>query len=288
MSAASNGCDCACPDPVITEIPGVEGEAGAAGANGTNGTNAYTVTTANFVVPAQGDPVSTAVGSSAWMTVGQNVYVQGAGYFSVTSKSSALQATLTYLADYPENTNAGITINSGAQVSPAGSLPALAAPLPTAITDNTTGTASNTLAAGVGVSIFTFQINANKIASGDLFTNYVPGFAFKILKVDALCNTAVTTTPCGATINLEIGSTNLTGGVVTLSGAYALGAQVNGTAVTANNTGTASDTISIEASGVTAFTEGSFLILVSIQNMDTANAVASLSDHINDLITSLS
>ena len=288
MSAANDCGSCACVTPEITEIPGVEGEPGADGAAGVNGTNAYTVTTANFIVPAQGDSVSVSVGTSAWATIGHSVYVQGAGYFTVASKSSALQATLTYTVDVPENTNAGNTINSGAQVSPAGVMPALASPLPTALTDNTTGTASNTLAAGVGVQTLAFYIDAATIANGDLLTNYVVGYAFKILKFDAYCAKAVTTGAKGATLNLEIGTTNLTGGIVTLAGTYALGAGVNGTTVTANNTGTASDTISIEASGVTAFTEGAWYLILSVQNMDTANAVASLADHTNDLISSLS
>ena len=59
-------------------------------------------------------------------------------------------------------------------------------------------------------------------------------------------------------------------------------------AVTANNVGTAASSISIEvAAGGTVFTSGQGSLLIKIQNMDTANAFASVADHINDLITSL-
>lgn len=289
MSAANDGCQtCACPDPVISQIPGVEGEQGAAGSNGSNGVNAYTVTTASFLVPATGNSVSMSVGSSAWLVVGQIYFVEGAGFFRVVSKSSSVEVTGLYLAGYPANTHAGATINAGAGVSPAGEKPALAASLPTAFTDNSGGTQSNTIAAGVGVYELTFPIDAATIANGDLLTNYVPGHAFKILKVDAICNKAVTTGAKAATINMEINTTNLTGGVVSLSGTYSLGGQINGSVVSANNTGTASDSFSIEASGVTTFVEGSFVFVVSIANQDTVNALASLAKHTNDLITSLS
>lgn len=288
MSAANSGCQtCACPDPVITEIPGVEGEQGAAGADGTNGVNAYTITTANFTVPALGDTVTVAVANTSWMATGQNVFIAGAGYFAVTTISSSVSLILTYLADYPENTNTGAIIAAPAQVSAAGVMPALATPLPTVITDNSTGTASNTIAAGAGIQTLSFYIDAATIANGDLLTDYIPGYAFKILKFDARCAKAVTTGAKQATLNLEIGSTNLTGGVISLSGTYALGAAQNGSAVTANNTGTNADSFSIEASSVTAFVEGSFWLIISIQNMDTANAVASLADHVNDLIGAL-
>lgn len=288
MSAANDGCQiCACPDPVITAIPGVEGEQGAAGTNGTNGVNAYTLTTASFVVPVTGNTVSIAVANSSWMTVGQNIFVQGAGYFSVSSKSSSLQVTALYLIDYPANTNSGSTISSGAQISPSGEKPDFAVPLPSGITDGSTGTASSFISAGVGIQTFQFYIDAATIANGDLLTNYVFGFAFKIEKVDVICAKPVTTGAKGSTLNLEINTTNLTGGVVTLAGTYALGAQVNGTVVAANNTGTSSDTFSIEASGTTAFVEGAFLVVISVRNLDTTNAVASLAGKVNDLIASL-
>lgn len=42
------------------------------------------------------------------------------------------------------------------------------------------------------------------------------------------------------------------------------------------STGSATEKLSIEAASVTAFVEGAFWLIVSIQNMDTADAIASL------------
>lgn len=289
MSATN--CDCACPDPTVTEIPGAAGEAGAAGADGTDGINAYTTTTSDITLPAAAGPVvlATSVAVASWMAIGQIVFISdgtNTAHFSVLTVPSSTSVTLNWL-DYPGDAAGTTVIASGAKISPSGTLPVLAAPLPTALTDNSTGTASNTIAAGAGVTTLAFFIDAATIANGDLLTEYVPGYAFKILKFDARCAAPVTTGAKAATLNLEIQSTNLTGGAISLAGTYAIGAAQAGSAVTAANTGSATDSFSIEASAVTAFTEGSFWLLISIQNMDTANAVASLADHVNDLITSL-
>jgi hypothetical protein len=108
-----------CPTVEVTNIPGAEGADGAPGAAGIN---AFTITTSDFVVPNIGDPVTVQVGNSSWAAVGQNVFIAGAGTFSVTSKLGTGSMTLTYL-DYAGNTHAGETITAGAQVSPAGTQP---------------------------------------------------------------------------------------------------------------------------------------------------------------------
>lgn len=143
-------------------------------------------------------------------------------------------------------------------------------------TDNSTGTAGTTIAAGVGTYTVAFYIEAASIANGDLLTEYVPGHKFKVLKFDARCAKAVTTGAKAATLNLEIETTNVTGGAIALSGTYAIGAAQAGSAITAANTGSATEKLSIEAASVTAFVEGAFWLIVSIQNMDTADAIASL------------
>lgn len=121
MSSPTNCCQ-PCPEVQTVNVPGSPGPDGLPGTNGKDGSNAFTFTTADFVVPAIGSPVTILVLDSTWMTVGQNVFVQGAGYFSVTSKPSNLSATLTYL-NYTGNTNTGNNIVSGAQVSPGGTEP---------------------------------------------------------------------------------------------------------------------------------------------------------------------
>lgn len=154
-----------------------------------------------------------------------------------------------------------------------------------ALTDSTTGTAGTTLAAGAGVFTLSIPITLAQITgAGDVLTNYTPGYKFKILGVHFAVTVAVTTAGKAADLNLEIGTTNLTGGVVSLTSANCtpLGAVVAGTAVTAANTGSASDTISIESASVTAFAEGEGVLLIRIQNMDTADAIASLAANLLD------
>lgn len=117
-------------------------------------------------------------------------------------------------------------------------------------------------------SILSFPIVLATVADGDILTTFTPGFAGKITKVDFAVTTKVTTGSKLSTLNLEIGTTNLTGGAVALTSANCtpLGAVVAGTAVTGNNSFSATDNISIEASSTTAFSEGAGSLLVTIQN----------------------
>lgn len=150
---------------------------------------------------------------------------------------------------------------------------------PTALTDNTTGAASATLAAGDGINTVSFPITLASITGAmDVVTNYTPGYKFKLLSASFAVAVPVTTGAKLATLNLEIGTTNVTGGEIALTSANCtpLGALVAGAAITAANTGSSADAISIEASAVTAFVEGSGYVLLRIQNMDTADATASL------------
>lgn len=159
-----------------------------------------------------------------------------------------------------------------------------------AITDSGTGTAANTVAAGVGVTTVTINLPLVGITGNvDVVTNYTPGYKFKILAVDFAVTKVVSTAARAATLNLEIGTTNVTGGAVALTSANCtpLGAVIAGSAVTAANTGTSSDTISVEASGVTAFAEGDGTLLIRLQNMDTADAFASILQRTNKFRTDL-
>lgn len=291
--------NCGCETVTVTEIPGSPGENGAAGADGTDGINAFTVTTAALTLPAAAGPVvaATSVGVSSWASVGQVLIITSTvdptkwAHFRVLTIPSSTSFTFDWL-DYAGDTVGTTVLASGATVSPSGVASPLSAALPNAFTDNTTGTASDTLAAGVGVTTLTFVVDLVTLTTlaSELMTDYVPGYAFKILAVDFIVTDAGAGAGATQTINLEIGSTNLTGGVInpTLANTATPGALVSGTAVTANNTGTNASTLSIEvAAGGTIFTSGTGIILVKIQDMDSANAAASLADHINDLITAL-
>ena len=159
-----------------------------------------------------------------------------------------------------------------------------------AITDNSTGTASETIAAGAGVATITIPLTslATGLGTGaiDLLTNYVPGYRFKLLAFDFVTTVAGTGAGASQTFNLEIGTTNVTGGVlnVTLASTDTIGEVTAGTAITAANVGTAADTLSIEmAASGTVFTAGAGYFVIKIQNMDTADAIASIVAEYNEL-----
>ncbi len=285
MATPSSCCTPCCDETELINIPGIQGTPGAAGAAGTDGKNAFTITTADFDVPAVDDSVIITVANTSWMIVGQILYIANAGAFQVLTVTDTTHITALYL-NYTINTNSGNTISAGAQVSPSGNQIFVSGILP--FTDNTTGVVSNTLAVGTAIQTITFYIEAASIANGDLMTNYVPGYKFKIIKFDARCAKPVTTAARAANLNLEIGTTDLTGGVVALAGLYALGAAQAGSTISGANSGNATDSFSIEASSVTAFAEGAFTLIVSLQQMDTADSIASLAKKTNDLITALS
>lgn len=114
--------------------------------------------------------------------------------------------------------------------------------------------------------ILSYHIDLARIADGDVLTTFTPGIKGKILKFSAAVTTAVSTGSKASTLNLEIGTTNVTGGSLALTSANCtpLGAVVNASAITAANTFGVTDSISIEAASTTAFSEGSVNLLIVI------------------------
>jgi hypothetical protein len=109
--------DCGCDEILLPQ-----------GSDGVNGKNAYTVTTASFVQPAVGVAVTITVSdtlqsTNQWAIVGQIIRVTDSagrgGWYQVTAITGTTQITATNL-DYTGSTTAGLTIATGAGVSPAG------------------------------------------------------------------------------------------------------------------------------------------------------------------------
>ena len=120
-------------------------------------------------------------------------------------------------------------------------------------------------ASGVNTkSVLSIPVILANVADGDILTTFTPGFAGAITKFSFAVTDPVTTAAKTTTLNLEIGTTNVTGGVLTITSANAtpLGAVVDGTAITANNVFGATDSISIEATATTAFIEGEGVLLI--------------------------
>lgn len=159
-----------------------------------------------------------------------------------------------------------------------------------AITDSTGGTAGATAAAGTGVATVTIPLTS--LATGlstaaiDLLTTYTPGYRFKLLKLDFVTTVAGTGSGASQVFNLTIGATPTTGGVltVTLASTDTIGKVTAGTAITAAQTGSAAATISLKmAASGTVFTAGAGYFVISIQNLDTADAHASELQRLNEI-----
>ena len=116
-------------------------------------------------------------------------------------------------------------------------------------------------------SVFTFYVPLATIADGDIVTTFTPGYAGRIVKWFATVATVASTASKGSTLNLEVGTTNLTGGtiVLTTSLCSTLGATIASAAITAGTAFGATDTISIEAASTTTFGEGAINVHIVTQ-----------------------
>ena len=144
--------DCCPPCPSVSvNVPGSPGTNGAPGTNGTNGANAFTLTTANFTIPAIGSNVTVSVANTSWMVVGQNVFISDGtkqGNFQVAVINGTTSVDLKFLG-YTGDGSPGDSITVGAKVSPSG-LQGAAAPTAAATQAFGTGTAY-TLTATPGI-----------------------------------------------------------------------------------------------------------------------------------------
>ena len=114
--------DCCNPCSVTppVNIPGPPGADGGAGTPGTDGINAFTIVAApGFTVPAVGANVAVPVANNSWMSIGQNVFIEGPANFQVVSKTGTTSATLKFLG-YTGDVAPATVIGAGAEVSPSG------------------------------------------------------------------------------------------------------------------------------------------------------------------------
>lgn len=112
-------CGDSCPTVTNTQIVGPPGTDGEAGSTGSDGVSSFAYTTASFTMPAELANVTVAVTNSSWAVVGQIVFVQNAGYFSVSSKPTLQSITLTNLG-YTDNAAPSTVIALLQQIGPAG------------------------------------------------------------------------------------------------------------------------------------------------------------------------
>lgn len=125
-----------------------------------------------------------------------------------------------------------------------------------------------------GVSWIPFTYVNAAIATGDILVDFVPGYNFKLIGLQAVASTVVTTGSKAATITAKVDGTLTTGGALALTSANLtpLGAVVAGATLTDVNmpVGTPTSKIRLTASSVTTFSEGTTVIYIGIQNLDSA------------------
>ena len=117
-----------CPTIEVVQIPGAPGTDGADGAAGLD---CVDFLQSSLVVPATSASVSAIVTNNARFTVGQNIFLAGAGTFNLTSIAGSTVLNLLYLP-YASNTATGNTIAAGSQLGPGGYEATIPNPLPVA------------------------------------------------------------------------------------------------------------------------------------------------------------
>lgn len=120
ISLTQECCAPECDAPASIQVPGPAGAAGISGTNGTNGISPSVLTTAQFLMPAEGANVTVAVTDNAGIAVGGKMFVTTAGTMQVISKTGTQVVTLQNL----ENTASGLYTDNAAPTTaiPSGSL----------------------------------------------------------------------------------------------------------------------------------------------------------------------
>lgn len=101
------------------------GPAGSNGQNGTNGVNALSYLTAIFTMPAEQAAATATVDSNIWLSPGQIIYLQNAGWLQVVSLTGTVTVSLKNLKNtasglYMDNVAPATVIPAASKVSAAG------------------------------------------------------------------------------------------------------------------------------------------------------------------------
>ena len=120
---------------------------------------------------------------------------------------------------------------------------------------------------GTNVVLHTFPVDLDTVTAADVVTDFRPGVFGYVTNVQWVTDIAPSAADA-ATFNLEIGTTDVTGGVIVLDSAAAgvKGTVVQGTRITANNRLTPASLLAVEASAITDYATGSGSLVITIQS----------------------
>lgn len=228
-----------------------------------------------------GDPIYCTSSNTDDMTLTVGSHLRAIGWLSRFRTATDVDVKLFPISHFAERSDfGGIVSLTNSTGGTANDTVADSFTQGTAFTDNTTGTTTATLAAGVGTYLLTIPIALAGITGNvDVMTDYILGHKFKVLSMRWITTTVASTAAKAATLTADIGATPITSITLTLDSDDSTTTTLGGVLTvdaTAANTGSATDTLSIVAASVTAFVEGSGCIQFEIQNMDTADAFAGL------------
>lgn len=117
----------------------------------------------------------------------------------------------------------------------------------------------------IGHWIFTLPLAT--LDDGDIITAFTPGFRGRLIKMYAVTTVVASTASKASTLNLEVGTTDVTGGTLALttSTCDVLGEVTAAAAMTAGQGFGATDTISVKAASTTTFGEGQIDLVIMYQ-----------------------
>jgi hypothetical protein len=118
IGTSQDCCSSSCNDTTVSQVPGPAGADGAPGEDGTDGHNAFTTLVLQFVQPAIAANVNIETADSAWMSVGQVIYITNGGYYQVVDDTFNFPQVKNL--GYTGNAAPGSTVPTSSTISPGG------------------------------------------------------------------------------------------------------------------------------------------------------------------------